>query len=56
MQPGPRTHLAVVRGPLIIAFALVFVLSFAVFPSAVMLGQPAGLTRTISIDRTRSST
>jgi len=31
------------------AFALVFVRSFAVFPSAVMVGQPAGSTRTISI-------
>ena len=34
---------------LAIAFALVFVMSFAVFPSAVMLGQPAGATRSISI-------
>jgi putative spermidine/putrescine transport system permease protein len=34
---------------LAIAFALVFVMSFAVFPSAVMVGQPTGSTRTISI-------
>jgi len=27
---------------LAIAFALVFVMSFAVFPSAMMLGQPSG--------------
>ncbi len=32
-----------------IAFALVFVMSFAVFPSAILLGQPAGSTRTIAI-------
>jgi putative spermidine/putrescine transport system permease protein len=34
---------------LAIAFALVFVMSFATFPSAVMLGQPTGATRTIAI-------
>ncbi|MDF2972939.1 MAG: transporter permease [Microvirga sp.] len=34
---------------LAIAFALVFVMSFAVFPSAILLGQPAGSTRTIAI-------
>ncbi len=44
-----RVMLPLIAPGLIIAFALVFVLSFAVFPSAVMLGQPAGLTRTISI-------
>ena len=32
-----------------IAVALVFVMSFAVFPSAILLGQPAGSTRTIAI-------
>jgi len=32
-----------------IAFALVFVMSFGVFPSAILLGQPAGATRTIAI-------
>jgi putative spermidine/putrescine transport system permease protein len=44
-----RVMLPLIAPGLIIAFALVFVMSFAVFPSAVMLGQPAGLTRTISI-------
>lgn len=44
-----RVMLPLIAPGLIIAFALVFVLSFAVFPSAVMVGQPAGLTRTISI-------
>jgi putative spermidine/putrescine transport system permease protein len=34
---------------LAIAFALVFVMSFGVFPSAILLGQPAGATRTIAI-------
>ncbi|WP_426609241.1 ABC transporter permease [Bradyrhizobium sp. McL0616] len=51
---GPWTIFRRVMFPLIapgmiIAFALVFVMSFAVFPSAVMVGQPAGSTRTISI-------
>jgi putative spermidine/putrescine transport system permease protein len=32
-----------------IAFALVFVMNFGVFPSAVLVGQPAGPTRTIAI-------
>jgi putative spermidine/putrescine transport system permease protein len=32
-----------------IASALVFVLNFGVFPSAVLVGQPAGATRTIAI-------
>lgn len=32
-----------------IAFALVFVMNFGVFPSAVLVGQPAGATRTIAI-------
>jgi putative spermidine/putrescine transport system permease protein len=32
-----------------IAFALVFVMNFGVFPSAVLVGQPAGQTRTIAI-------
>jgi putative spermidine/putrescine transport system permease protein len=34
---------------LAVAFALVFVMSFGVFPSAILLGQPAGATRTIAI-------
>jgi putative spermidine/putrescine transport system permease protein len=32
-----------------IAFALVFVMNFGVFPSAVLVGQPAGPTRTVAI-------
>src|SRR5207247_9976766 len=32
-----------------IAGALVFVMNFGVFPSAVLVGQPAGATRTIAI-------
>lgn len=32
-----------------VAFALVFVMNFGVFPSAVLVGQPAGPTRTIAI-------
>ncbi len=51
---GPWTVFTKVMLPLIapglaIAFALVFVMSFAVFPSAILLGQPAGATRTIAI-------
>jgi putative spermidine/putrescine transport system permease protein len=51
---GPWTVFSRVMFPLIapglaIAFALVFVMSFAVFPSAILLGQPAGSTRTIAI-------
>jgi putative spermidine/putrescine transport system permease protein len=44
-----RVMFPLIAPGLIIAFALVFVMSFAVFPSAVMVGQPAGSTRTISI-------
>ena len=44
-----RIMLPLIAPGLAIAFALVFVMSFAVFPSAVMLGQPAGATRSISI-------
>lgn len=44
-----RVMLPLIAPGLAIAFALVFVMSFAVFPSAVMVGQPAGSTRTISI-------
>jgi putative spermidine/putrescine transport system permease protein len=51
---GPWTVFYKVMLPLIapglaIAFALVFVMSFGVFPSAILLGQPAGATRTIAI-------
>jgi putative spermidine/putrescine transport system permease protein len=51
---GPWTVFSRVMLPLIapglaIAFALVFVMSFGVFPSAILLGQPAGATRTIAI-------
>jgi putative spermidine/putrescine transport system permease protein len=44
-----RVMLPLIAPGLAIAFALVFIMSFAVFPSAVMVGQPAGSTRTISI-------
>jgi len=44
-----RVMLPLIAPGLAIAFALVFVMSFAVFPSAVMLGQPSGATRSISI-------
>jgi putative spermidine/putrescine transport system permease protein len=33
----------------VIALALVFVMNFGVFPSAVLVGQPAGQTRTVAI-------
>jgi putative spermidine/putrescine transport system permease protein len=51
---GPWTVFHKVMLPLIapglaIAFALVFVMSFATFPSAILLGQPSGATRTIAI-------
>ena len=51
---GPWTVVRRVMLPLIapglaIAFALVFVMSFATFPSAILLGQPTGATRTIAI-------
>ncbi len=51
---GPWTVFRKVMLPLIapglaIAFALVFVMSFATFPSAILLGQPSGATRTIAI-------
>ncbi len=51
---GPWAVFRRVMWPLIapgvaIAFALVFVMNFGVFPSAVLVGQPAGATRTIAI-------
>jgi putative spermidine/putrescine transport system permease protein len=51
---GPWAVFRRVMWPLIapgaaIAFALVFVMNFGVFPSAVLVGQPAGPTRTIAI-------
>ncbi len=51
---GPWTVFHKVMLPLMapgiaIAFALVFVMSFATFPSAILLGQPSGATRTIAI-------
>ncbi len=51
---GPWTVFYKVMLPLMapgiaIAFALVFVMSFATFPSAILLGQPLGATRTIAI-------
>lgn len=44
-----RVMLPLIAPGLAIAFALVFVMSFAVFPSALMLGQPSGATRSIAI-------
>lgn len=44
-----RVMFPLIAPGLAIAFALVFVMSFAVFPSAILLGQPAGSTRTIAI-------
>ncbi len=44
-----RVMLPLIAPGLAIAFALVFVMSFGVFPSAILLGQPAGATRTIAI-------
>lgn len=44
-----RIMLPLIAPGLAIAFALVFVMSFGVFPSAILLGQPAGATRTIAI-------
>ncbi len=51
---GPWAVFRRVMWPLIapgvaIAGALVFVMNFGVFPSAVLVGQPAGATRTIAI-------
>ncbi len=51
---GPWELFRRVMWPLIapgvaIALALVFVMNFGVFPSAVLVGQPAGATRTIAI-------
>jgi len=44
-----KVMLPLIAPGLAVAFALVFVLSFGVFPSAILLGQPAGATRTIAI-------
>jgi putative spermidine/putrescine transport system permease protein len=44
-----RVMLPLIAPGLAIAFALVFVMSFATFPSAILLGQPSGATRTIAI-------
>ena len=44
-----RVMLPLIAPGLAIAFALVFVMSFATFPSAILLGQPTGTTRTIAI-------
>jgi putative spermidine/putrescine transport system permease protein len=44
-----RVMLPLMAPGIAIAVALVFVMSFAVFPSAILLGQPAGSTRTIAI-------
>jgi putative spermidine/putrescine transport system permease protein len=44
-----RVMLPLIAPGLAIAFALVFVMSFGTFASAIMLGQPSGATRTIAI-------
>ena len=44
-----RVMLPLIAPGLAIAFALVFVMSFATFPSAILLGQPSGATRTVAI-------
>lgn len=44
-----RVMLPLIAPGLAVAFALVFVMSFATFPSAILLGQPSGATRTIAI-------
>jgi len=44
-----RIMLPLIAPGLAIAFALVFVMSFGTFSSAIMLGQPSGSTRTIAI-------
>ena len=44
-----RVMLPLIAPGLAIASALVFVMSFATFPSAILLGQPAGATRTLAI-------
>jgi putative spermidine/putrescine transport system permease protein len=51
---GPRQRFWQITFPLLlpglaITFILTFVLAFAVFPSAVLVGEPAGATRVISI-------
>jgi putative spermidine/putrescine transport system permease protein len=51
---GPRQRFWRITLPLLlpglaITFVLTFVLAFAVFPSAVLVGEPAGATRVISI-------
>jgi putative spermidine/putrescine transport system permease protein len=49
MQVFWRVMLPLMAPGITIAFCLVFVLDFAVFPTAILLGQPAGATRTIAI-------
>jgi len=44
-----RIMLPLMAPGITIAFCLVFVMDFAVFPTAILLGQPAGETRTIAI-------
>jgi putative spermidine/putrescine transport system permease protein len=44
-----KVMLPLIAPGLAIAFALVFVMSFGTFASAIMLGQPSGSTRTIAI-------
>ena len=49
MQVFWRIMLPLMAPGITIAFCLVFVLDFAVFPTAILLGQPAGETRSIAI-------
>jgi putative spermidine/putrescine transport system permease protein len=49
MQVFWRIMLPLMAPGITIAFCLVFVLDFAVFPTAILLGQPAGGTRSIAI-------
>src|SRR3546814_16022311 len=44
-----RIYLPLLVPGLVATFCLVFVQAFAVFPSAVLLGSPAGSTRVISL-------
>jgi len=49
MQVFWRIMLPLMAPGITIAFCLVFVMDFAVFPTAILLGQPANETRTIAI-------
>ena len=49
MEQTARFQIPLLAPGLAITFTLAFVLSFSVFPSAQMVGKPAGETRVISI-------